>query len=412
MTSSMWLLAWLLPVAAQTEEPRIAINVAARLPQLATALNKDEVPVARKLALGRAATGSADAEETRIALAEALREASEILATPLHEPVSVATLVDGREDILVARWQPPISDDVMPVLLWDDSISWTVIFRCNRRLLQSPDELRPLIDGLLNWSTYRLGTTGFCIRRPAGPGLSLVGYGYRSSRRIPSPFDDGPHITFAGIVENSSGYLAITSKSIFGKLKHVDERFPPLGQRALEWATQRLLEEIGKSRRARYLVFGQYKRDGILLRELAGRTDFTIAAFRDRLFRGVGNRPSMAGDVLPEMIRAAIDAGTITRFAAVVDEFLDPARSKFAMTFPADFVYQALSEHSEIDVEQRAIQYLRDPRTKHSMIGCLKYLQQRGKTAAARDAVQAVDAEGWYREKRKAALDAIGARLR
>lgn len=110
----------------------------------------------RKLALGRDASGSADSDDGRTALGAAMQEANAILATPLVSPTSLATLVDKSEGILVAPGD------------------------C-RGLMQ-------LVANSFQWTTYRLGSAGFGLRQPVGPGTLFVGYGYRSKRNADPSF--------------------------------------------------------------------------------------------------------------------------------------------------------------------------------------------------------------------------------
>jgi len=126
---------------------RVTMTEAGVLPRLTSILNQNEVPVARKLAMASAATGHADTAEAESVLAAALKAVNRLLAVPIGNPSSVATLVDRGEDVLVARWSGnEITETVTPVLLWDDSISDTIIFRCSPKLITSPANAEQLLN--------------------------------------------------------------------------------------------------------------------------------------------------------------------------------------------------------------------------------------------------------------------------
>jgi len=178
----------------------------------------------------------------------------------------------------------------------------------------------------MNWENSQLGYADLFVRRGSGPDPLVAGYGIRSNRFIPSPWEIGPQVTFSGLVTGGTGYLGISflsgSQGFAPWMKEVDERFPPLADRIPQWTTAKLASEVGNSRRAGFLLFGQFKRDGILVHALLTRADLTMPVFRDLLNRRAGNRPSMAGEVLPEMIRAAIETKRADEFAEAICEYL------------------------------------------------------------------------------------------
>jgi hypothetical protein len=125
-------------LAAQTpSRPRVQVEPVRQLPTYNLVLNRDEVPLARKLALAKPASAPPDSEEARAVLAAAISDVNTILPAPLPPPSTWSTLVDGSEDILVARWpEPSTVTDPTPVLLWDDSIADTIVFGAKR--IRSP----------------------------------------------------------------------------------------------------------------------------------------------------------------------------------------------------------------------------------------------------------------------------------
>jgi hypothetical protein len=409
-------LAALPALTGETAAPgRVEVRAAGQLPPVDSILNRDEVPLGRKLALAMAASRSSESSGAGEVIAASIDEVNSYLTTSLSHPSSVSILVDRGEDILVAQWplNPP-TEGVAPVLLWDDSISETIVFRCSADRISTPTSVERLVDGLMNWNNRRLGSAGLSVRQPAVPGTVLVGYGYRRADAIPSQFDVGVEVTFSGFISGKVGYLGVSFVSHSGafpnEMKGIDERFPPLLERVPHWTTARLIAEIGHSRRHKSLFgmyIGIYLRDRVLVHELVKREDLTVAAFEDLLVRGIGNGPSY-GNVVPEPIRAAIEAHRVGKFAETIDRYMDrhpPLPDGYLAT---DNILLALTSDREIDLEERAIHYLE---SGVAIGSSLKYLEIRGQTEKAREAAASVNANGQWKLERKAALAAIDARI-
>jgi hypothetical protein len=254
-------------LTGETAAPgRVQVRSVGQLPPVNSMLNRDEVPLARKLALAMATSGSTESSEAGEVLAASIDEVNSFLATKVSRPSNASILVDRGKDILVAQWplNPPM-EGVVPILLWDDSISETIVFRCGATRISTAPSVEQLVDGLMNWNNRRLGSAGLSVRRPAVPGTVLVGYGYRGADAIPSQFAVGVEVTFSGFISGKAGYLGVSFVSHSGAfptgMKGIDERFPPLLERVPHWATARLIAEIGHSSRAKSSFEGRGARE-------------------------------------------------------------------------------------------------------------------------------------------------------
>jgi len=377
------------------------------LPLVTSILNRNEVPLALKFDLAQAALEPSDLSEAMAVLTAAADEANSFLAAPVSRPTRVSTLVDRGEDVLVARWPANSSTEGgAPVLLWDDATSETVVFRFDANQIRSPTALAQLVETLMHWDSHRLGSAELWVRSLVGPGRVLTGYGVRGVNAIPLQFELGPQVTFAGFISGNMGYLGISfmSRSVEfpSELKGIDERFPPLRERVQYWTTAKLIAQSHPARSR------GYQRDAVLVHELVKREDLTVPAFQDLLSRGVGNWSSMANDVLPEPVRAAIEAHRVGKFAEAIYLYMDHHPPSPAISYQTDRILSALSSEPEIDLEERAIQYLGN---RTAVRGSLEYLQIRGKTSQARDAVASFDPDGQWGMERIAVLAAIDGRI-
>ena len=390
-------------------EPRVLVQPVGRLQSFNTVLNKNEVPLARKLALALAATEQADSAAARSTLEAAMKDAGSILSKPLAPPAAWSILTDAGEDILVARWSPDSwVDGIVPVVLWDDSIADTVIFRCRASQMKSPDTLAHIIDGLFRWDNRRLYGARLWLKYPLEPGGVLVGLGMSGSR---GQFLIGPEVIFSGFLRGETAYLGISFvSSAFafpGDLKLFDERFPPLRERVSNWTTEKLIVETRRIPRASVLPGGAIGRNRVLVHEAIKRDDLTIDMCQDLLTRGVGNGLTMGNFIIPELIRAAIEERRVRRFAPAIFEYLNSRFTRGARFGEADVILLGLVSENDIDLEEQAARYLE---SKVAVQGSLKYLQERGRTERARNAVASLDLDEWA-QQRKTALAAINRRI-
>jgi hypothetical protein len=243
------------------------------------------------------------------------------------------------------------------------------------------------------------------LKYPATPGALIMGIGESLS---PGQFLFGPEVSYSGFFSGQSGYLGISFVSSYvkfrGDRKRIDERIPPLSQRVPQWTTSQLLAQIGHSRRARFLPIEDGPRDAVLIQELLKRDDLTLSAFEDLLPRGVKHIPYMA---VPTSIQAAIDAHRVGKFAEAIRRYLqDQARIRHPFN-RADSLLTALGAEPEINLEEDAIRFLQDG---VAIGGSLRYLQLRGRTAKARDAVASLTTAEWA-SARAAALASIDQRI-
>jgi hypothetical protein len=342
-------------------------------------------------------------ESARRVLEAAMKDANSILSVPLPPPSTWSTL-------LVAQWSVgPRADGIVPVVLWDDSIADTLIFRCRAKQMKSPDLLAHLIDSLFRWDTRRLLSAQFWLRYPLVTGNTLVGAGQSGSR---GQFLFGPEVVFSGFLRGDTGYIGISFVSLTPPfpfdMKCVEERFPPLRERFPHWSTEQLVAETMRPQRAEVLPDGITLRNRLLVNEAIARDDLTTTMFQDLLSRGVGNGATLGNALMPEVVRIAIEKHRVARFATALRQYLDRRPERTTTPSEADIILHALSNVAEIDLEDQAIRCLED---RTAVSGGLRYLQLRGRTQRARDAVVSLDTPDWAKQ-RETALAAINDRIR
>jgi hypothetical protein len=339
----------------------------------------------------------------------AVKDVSSILSAPLAPPTKWATLTDSGEDVVVAQWSGnSIGDDPIPVMLWDDSISDTLIFQCRVNQMKSPGLFAHVIDELFTWNTRRLYAARLWLRYPPQPGDSLIGDGESGSR---GQFILGPEVVFSGFADGKKAYFGVSLVSYFDvfppDMKLINERFPPLRQRIKHWTTEKLVAETKRSVRSAVLPDGTTQRNQLLVGEAVARDDLTVTMFEDLLTRGVGNNASIGHYIVPKVIRVAMEKARLGKFAAAIGPYLDRLPHPHGAWSEADAILNALSEQTDLDLEGQAIRLLEK---RVSISGSLKYLQSHGRTVRALDAVASLDLDE-FAEQRKAVLIAINARI-
>jgi len=207
------------------------------------------------------------------------------------------TLNRDNQDILVASWKSETDGGALKrVSVWDTPLHDVFLFEVDNEVLNSPERIKALVDGLFLWSTAPLEITEahyyLVLKEPSA--LGVVGSGnvvYRRNSALPNEEFD---FLIGGYRTKTDSYLCI-----FAGKKLVDEapnllpqRFPPLKHLIRDSDNGELLQDLDSQ--------GSHERDQILIHELVSRK------LRDGEFdRLVSNRENPGGrayDVVAEIV--------------------------------------------------------------------------------------------------------------
>lgn len=305
-------------VAAAEEVHRVGVDVAPGRAE------KDAARLAElrgQFAVARQAKPIQPTAEAAVVLAKALATARNALSLSIPDPNRVVTFVQHGEDVLAAEWPASVGaagpDQVLPVLLWDDSTSTTIVFQIDKTRVASPRSVQELIESISVWNQVYHAGARLTFRYPSLRGLVFTG----SSRRGPLAQFDMADTQYTGVLLNGRAFLIVRRwqhEALGDELKGVKERFPPLRTRLRDKPISNLLSEIG-ARLEREPQAGTAERDRVIIDELLEREDFTVQEFTELLLCDVGTLYS--GMNRPYIIWAAIRRGKVDKFDSVVREY-------------------------------------------------------------------------------------------
>lgn len=295
----------------------------------------------------------------------------------------ISTLTEDGGDVLLSKWATTDTALAMDgIAVWDSPEFIYFVLRCAPEFFATPQTVLTHLRSLLSWKftgTYLMAIQAWHGKWADGTVLAgggRVGPGFQTGSQF------GWEFTLlakrrAGAVELVLQFGKVPFRSLYpDESSYVNERFPPLKERVIEWSRAMILAEIGRTLDASGPIQAFQDRDRILIREILKRG--LDSQHVEDLLLGVGKTVPM--DYMGRRIQSILQALKESKTVAIHSDAMFRAAVLLAnrKDLPPHFssmVFQHLMMENNVDFVRQAMDCALSCVHKE---GPFRYLSERG----------------------------------